>query len=259
MTASFFARLGPGEYRANGIARGPWSAEACHAGPVSALLAGEAEDLVPDKQLVRLTIDIARPIPVAELRIDGETLRSGRSAAVTSLQLSDRDGMLCAAAEGLHLTSGDIGPVPGPSEVPPSFDEAAPGPFPVKASAHGLEFFADGVEAAYPPGEDDSPGPTTLWMRAAPIVAGEEPSPFQRLCPLADCGNGISRNAELTEFSFVNPDLTVAMHRAPEGEWIASRAVSHWQPTGIGLAQATLYDVRGPVGSATQTLLIWRT
>jgi hypothetical protein len=258
MSASFFAPLGPGAYRANGIARGPWSADACHAGPVTALFAREAEALIPDKQLARLTVDIARPVPVSELRVTGKVLRSGRSAAVTNLVLTDAAGTISATAEGLHLAAGDIGPVPSPAEAPPSFDDAIRGPFPVKTSAHGLEFFADGVEAAYPPREDDSPGPTTMWMRSAPIVAGEDPSPFQRLCPLADCGNGISRNAELDEFTFVNPDLTVAMHRAPEGEWIASKAVSHWQSTGIGLSLATLYDTLGPVGSATQTLLIGR-
>ena len=51
----------------------------------------------------------------------------------------------------------------------------------------------------------------------------------------------------------------MTMHRPPAGEWIASRASSFWEPTGIGLARALLYDRKGLVGTATQTLLIRRT
>jgi Acyl-CoA thioesterase C-terminal domain len=89
-----------------------------------------------------------------------------------------------------------------------------------------------------------------------PIVAGEEPTPFQRICPLADCLNGISFNTWLDAVWFVNADLTVSLHRDPVGEWFCARAVSHWEPTGIGLAEAALFDVEGHVGAASQNLLL---
>ena len=73
---------------------------------------------------------------------------------------------------------------------------------------------------------------------------------------LADCGNATSRNANLDTVTFVNPDLTIVLHRLPESEWHASSAISFWEPTGIGLSQATLFDEKGPVGVASQTLLI---
>jgi hypothetical protein len=112
------------------------------------------------------------------------------------------------------------------------------------------------VETRYPPGHDNSPGPTTAWLRTLPLVAGETPTPFQRLCPLADCGNALSRNGEPDTASFINPDLTIVLHRLPEGDWLGSSSVSHWQPNGIGLADALLFDERGPVGRALQTLVI---
>ena len=83
-------------------------------------------------------------------------------------------------------------------------------------------------------------------------------SPFQRVCPLADSGNATSRNGEPEEFSFVNADLTISLHRLPVGEWIGSQAVSHWEPNGIGVADARLLDRQGPIGTASQTLLIRR-
>jgi hypothetical protein len=96
-----------------------------------------------------------------------------------------------------------------------------------------------------------------LWLRTLyPIVEAEDPSPFQRIAPLADCGNGISSNGDLTSISFVNPDLTLSLHRQPVGDWFASRSVSHWQPSGIGFADAELFDVEGPVGRATQSLIL---
>jgi hypothetical protein len=76
------------------------------------------------------------------------------------------------------------------------------------------------------------------------------------LCPIADSGNGISYNAYLDRFSFVNPDLTLVAHRPAQGEWVCSRVRSHWQPDGIGMSDAELFDTSGPVGRAVQTLLI---
>ena len=81
-------------------------------------------------------------------------------------------------------------------------------------------------------------------------------SPFQRISPLADCGNAFGRNAEPDEVQFVNTDLVIALHRDPVGEWMGSRATSTWQPTGVGLAEALLFDDEGPVGRALQTLLL---
>jgi hypothetical protein len=93
-------------------------------------------------------------------------------------------------------------------------------------------------------------------MRTVPLLPDEEPSSVQRICPLADCGNAIGRNAELSDASFINPDLTIVLHREPVGEWFGIQAVSHWQPDGIGMADALLFDTEGAVGRALQTLLI---
>lgn len=95
-----------------------------------------------------------------------------------------------------------------------------------------------------------------MWMRSLPILEDEEPSGFQRICPLADSGNGISYNQYLDKTLFVNTDLTMSLHREPEGEWLCSRSMSHWQPDGTGVADAELFDTNGPVGRALQTLLL---
>ncbi len=254
--ASFFVTDGE-RFVASDYARGPWNPEACHAGPPTGLLARAAEQLVPDKQLVRITVELIRPVPMAGFRIRAAIEHDGRQVVTTATHLEDEDGQVRVRAKGLHLApTADEHEFPTVSIDTPPLAHSRPGGFPIATTLHGLTGFRSGVSMRYPPGQDRRPGPTTAWMRTIPLLAGEEPSPFQRICPLADSGNAIGRNAEPDEVGFVNPDLTVVLHRPPEGLWLGSEAVSFWQPTGIGLADALLFDHRGTVGRALQTLLL---
>lgn len=240
----------------NDPARGPWSADACHAGPVTGLIARALEQAVTDKQLVRITVNFVRPVTMHGFRIRTEITRAGKAATTAIATLEDKEGKIYASATSLHLIAMQFESMPTATIATPNRQEATPGEFAIAAARHGRPFFRDSVEVAYPPGEDNSPGPTTMWMRSWQLLANEAPSPFQRACPLADCGNGIARNAEIDRFGFVNPDLTVILHRLPESEWLASQSISFWEPTGIGLAQATLFDEKGPIGIASQSLLV---
>ena len=232
---AFFTSVDAEWFTGNDAARGPWSADACHAGPVTGLLARAVEKTIDDKQLVRITADYIRPIPMAGFRIDTEIVRSGRAAANCRATLIDADGKACATATSLHLVMSEFENLPTSSIDCPSRKHAEPGRFVIEPAHHDRPFFGNCIEVAYPPGEDNSPGPTTVWMHAPRLLVDEPPSPFQRACPLADCGNGISRNANLSEASFVNPDLTVVLHRLPATEWLASSAISFLETNGIGL------------------------
>ena len=91
-----------------------------------------------------------------------------------------------------------------------------------------------------------------------PLVAGEEPSPLQRLAAAGDFGNGISAALDWNSYVFINPDLTLYLDRPPEGDWICLDARTIIPPGGIGIAESTLYDQRGRVGRAIQALLVGR-
>lgn len=257
MTDAYFSIDGTW-FRPSGLVRGPWDADACHAGPPTALMARAVERLVPHQRLVRLTVELVRPIPMGGFRVQGEVRRPGRQVTVTGAELLD-DETVFARAFGLHIR------VDGPLDIPvargpvPDLTSARPGPFPIRRTVHGSSGFTDSIEVRYDPAESHGAGgPTTMWMRTrVPILPDEEPSPFQRLCPLADCGNGISFLDSLERVYFVNADLTLSVHREPMGDWFASRARSHWHPDGIGSAEATLFDVEGPVGSAVQNLILF--
>ncbi|MFC3117469.1 hypothetical protein ACFOHS_00790 [Jhaorihella thermophila] len=110
--------------------------------------------------------------------------------------------------------------------------------------------------SGFRPAKIRGPAPRRCGCVRRGSCKAKTPSPIQALCPLADCGNAISRNAELSEMGFMNTDLTLQVHRAPEGRWFASQSVSYWEPTGIGMSHSVLFDRNGPVGAALQTLVL---
>src|SRR4051812_30579761 len=64
------------------LTAGPWTAEAQHGGPVSALAAGFAERVDADRQfsVVRISFEILRPLPLRPLRVTTEARNVGRSS-----------------------------------------------------------------------------------------------------------------------------------------------------------------------------------
>lgn len=259
MDASFFevdTRDGREWFRPTDSCRGPWSVDACHAGPPTGLLARAAERLFPDQRLVRLTVDLTRPIPHAGFAIEAEVSRSGRTVSTATMAIVDGDGRQVVTASAMHLaTSAETGLPTAPYDTP-HLGDARPDRFPITAAVHDLPMFSSGVAVRYPPGAGPDGGPTRMWMRTIPLLPDETPSGFQRIAPLADCGNAVSRNAEPDAVGFVNTDLTLVLHRDPVGEWLGTDSVSRWEPTGHGMSDSLLFDELGPVGRAVQVLLV---
>lgn len=241
-----------------GFCRGPWDPNACHAGPPTGLLARASERLLPDQQLVRLGVDLTRPIPHAGFGITAAVSRAGRTVSTTELTIVAEDGRPVVTARGMHLARTEPGDVPTTPYPVPRLSASSPGAFPIPRGGHDLAMFSGGVEARYPPGGGPTPGPTVMWLRTVPLVLGEAGSPFQRICALADCGNAVSRNAEPDALAFMNTDLTVLLHRPPVGEWFGIDSVSRWEPSGVGMSDSLLFDEQGAVGRALQTLVLQR-
>jgi len=240
--------------------RGPWHEDHCHAGPPTALLARAIEQLNPQQKLVRITVNLLRPIPFSGFRIDAEITRQGRIVTTCAATLTDADQKTCATATALQMT-------PQPTQALPSHSisygrhaDAFEGEFPIRKTLHDKPAFnGDGVVVKYPESQTPEPGPTIAWMKTVPLFKDEPASPFQQICPLADCGNAFSRNAEPWDFNFMNPDLTILLHRDPVGEWLGTSSSGYWEDNGIGMADAQLFDETGSVGRALQTLLIRKT
>ena len=114
-------------FRPTEHARGPWDPTACHAGPPTGLLARASEQLLPDQQLVRLTVDLTRPIPYVGFRIDASVTRKGRTVSTSEMTIVDLDGRPVVSARGMHITAAVPGDVPTAPFATPHLAEAQPG------------------------------------------------------------------------------------------------------------------------------------
>lgn len=108
-------------------------------------------------------------------------------------------------------------------------------------------------------GAFDELGPATVWLRMRhPLVEGEEPSPLVRVLVAADSGNGVSASLDFERWVFINTDVTVHLDRHPEGEWVCLDSATYATDEGVGLTDTGLFDARGLIGRAAQTLLVDR-
>lgn len=248
------------------LSRGPWSPDALHGGPVAALVARSVEqaDAPGAMTWARLTIDLVRAVPFAPLEVSVEVTRPGRkvqqvAATVRVAGEGPAAGTLVTKALGLRLRRDPtVNPSPAGAVAPPPLEPPEAGRAPdFWGDTDVRAYHNTGVEHRVVAGSVAEPGPITDWIRlAVPVVAGEPPTPLQRVAAAADFGNGVSCVLDYERFTFINPDLTITMDREPDGEWIALEAVTELGRDGVGLAESILHDRAGPFGRAVQTLLI---
>jgi hypothetical protein len=87
-------------------------------------------------------------------------------------------------------------------------------------------------------------------------VPDEPVSPLTRVLAVADSGNGLSSELDVATWHFINPELTVHLHREVVGEWVCVAATTAISEGGAGLATTVLSDLDGPVGVGAQSLLV---
>jgi hypothetical protein len=244
-------------YAATELARGPWDPDAQHGGAPAALLMREFERCCDrdELQIARVTYEFLRPVPLGELTVEASVTRQGRRVRLLEGTIARGDGVEVVRARALCVAPADTGGVTTPEPRSPDGPEngRAHSPRP----PHGLPMFApDAIEVRFVAGTFAG-GPSTAWFRLrCPLVAGEEPSPLQRLAAAGDFGNGISAVLSWDEYLFINPDLTLYVDRVPVGEWICLEAQTTLAPGGIGTAESLLVDERGRIGRASQALVV---
>ncbi|HEX4907784.1 MAG TPA: acyl-CoA thioesterase domain-containing protein, partial [Actinomycetes bacterium] len=141
MSDAFYSVLGPDRFQATELTRGPWDPGLQHAGPPAALL-GRAVERHGDRgdlQVARVTFEIMRPLPIAELRVATRLLRGGRSVELVEATLLAGEAEVMRAT-ALRVRTADLdlpaGLVPGPR---------LPGP----DAGRSMPFFPTGQEVGY--------------------------------------------------------------------------------------------------------------
>jgi Thioesterase-like superfamily len=257
MTGAVFELDGPG-FVASELARGPWDPNAQHGGAPAALLvrAFERLGLPPEQMLARVTYEFVRAVPLGALSVSAGVARHGRRVSLVEGSVLSGDNAELVRARGLYVHRTDVeesvvsSPVPGPQAG--AANDLRPDPKRRAFATHAMDI-------RFVAGKFWELGPATAWFRLrVPLVAGEDPSPLQRLAAAADFGNGISAIVPWKDHLFINPDLTLYLVREPRGEWICVDARTWVSTGGVGMAKGVLRDEEGFVGSATQALLVAR-
>jgi hypothetical protein len=258
--SSAFVPLSDGHYLATPLTSGPWDPKHQHAGPPIALVLGAIERAASEQQMThiaRLTANLFRPVPVAELSIEVGVDYAGRNAAHLSARLYGegkevaRFTALAQRGVDQQVSAGLPGhPLP---HAPRSPESSPPSRFPFEHQQVG---YFDLVETRVAAGRFFN-GPSAVWFRLNyPIVAGEIPSVYQRVAVAADSSNGVSAVLDLRHYVFINSDLTINLLRRPRGEWVCLEARTLLGDEGSGLAESVLYDIDGVIGRATQSLFV---
>ncbi len=248
-----------GALYATELSRGPWDPSAQHGGAPAAILMRAFERLEPDRReliIGRVTFELVRPVPLGELHVAAAVSRPGKRVQLLEGSITTPDGVEVVRARALQVARATVaaGGDADRDDPPPGPETGSPREF---GGAREPLFPTHAMDVRFVRGSYLEPGPATAWFRlAVPLVAGEEPSGLQRLAAAADFPNGISTELDWGGWLFINPDLTVAVERIPEGEWICLDAATRITDGGAGIAEAVLYDTRGRVGRAQQTLYV---
>jgi Thioesterase-like superfamily len=239
-----------------------WGSSMQNAAPVSALLVRAIERCAPrdETRISRVVVDLLGPVPVAdELWVRASVQRPGRQIELVDAEMSAAgpDGALRAVAKASawrFLKSGTDALPTTPVE-------------PMRPVADGVRRLPDDrAERTYIQSLDwrwlnDILNSVQAECWAKPLVdlvAGETMTPAQRLFAVADIANGMGSRLNPEEFTFLNTDLAVHIHRLPEGSWVGVRSENHYGADGVGVSTGTLFDQLGPVAVIQQAQLVRR-
>ncbi|HQV57463.1 MAG TPA: thioesterase family protein [Ilumatobacteraceae bacterium] len=265
---SLFIPLSEDRFQATECSRGPWDPTTLHGGPVAALVMHCAETTLagsgsPAHLPVRMTLDLERPVPMTPIRVDSRIVRPGGKVQVAEVVFYvDTDRRLARASVlAIRRLATEL-----PAEMPTPVDDQPAPPAQGSRPPMGIDvagalpaYHSHGTEHRYVHGNFQGVGESTAWIRLkVPVLPGVAPTPFQRTVAAADFINGMSTPLPWEQWTFINPDLTVTVHRLPVGEWICVDAKTRVDSLGIGSAEATLFDEAGRIGHAVQNLLIER-
>src|SRR5207249_9237403 len=256
VAASIFEPVGDGRFVATAAALSPWSDQSLHGSPVAMLLAREVERFPAEQPMfvTRLTVELLRAFGRIPVEVRARLVRPGRKVQIVEASLWNGEQEV-GRATALRIRTSDVAvpdePEDHPHDPPESLQTWAGGWRPGAEAYHLI-----GVENRSP-ADFEEPGPHFSWFRLrVPLIPGEEPTGLIRVCAAADFPNGISRVVDPRQISFVNPDVTLYLHRHPVDEWVMVDGRTWLEPNGVGVAEGALYDRRGRIGRSLQSLLV---
>jgi len=259
MTESLFIQEGK-IYTPTEKALGPWGGGMLHGGASSGLI-GHALDEASGRnelQFTRISLDMFRPVPQSPLTIESRIVRDGKRVQVIDVSVI-ANGKEVARGTGLKMAPKNIElpdgmsvsteTLPKPDEIPVTsmMGEEKAGKIPPGLHYNLQTKRIDGFTAQ---------GEGRAWFRMpVPLVAHKPMSPFVHMCLISDFGNGTGQFYVKNSAGSINADITLYLHRIPDGEWVGFDSKAHMQLNGIGVILTQLYDTKGPVGHISQAIM----
>ncbi|MER5881928.1 thioesterase family protein [Streptomyces sp. NPDC001910] len=253
---SYFEAIDDHRYQPTPHAGGAWDPDEQHFSPLGGLVvhaldrhhaAGPNRGLA----LARVSYDILGRLALDECTIEVETIRPGRTIELLEavVRIADRP---VVRARAWFLATADTSAVAGGAGDPLPHPDAL-ATWPMSEVWPGGYIASLDVRPLAPP----RPGRTTAWVSTPlDLVADTPVSPLASYLALVDTANGIAVRQSPTEWMFPNVDLTVHLHRRPQGPWTGLDTTVAFGPMGQGLTSTVLHDVDGPVGRAEQILTV---
>jgi hypothetical protein len=239
LSASYFDRIDRHRYKPTAHASGAWDTDEMHFSPLAGLVVHAIDGYLAERPpsgllLSRISFDILGRLALEECEIRVESIRPGRTIELLEAVV-DIAGRTVVRARAWLLTELDTGAVAGGGDARLTPPDAVP--------SQSLAFWPGGHCASidFRPLTPPRPGRTTAWISTHLDL---------------DTANGIAVRRPPTEWMFPNVDLTIHLHRRPEGRWAGMDTTVVFGPTGQGLTSTVLHDVHGPVGQAQQTLTV---
>lgn len=263
MTTNIALFLKEGDvYTPTRYAHGPWSPELVHGGSTGGLMAYILEQCAPNPEMrmVRTTLDMFRPVPMAPLRAATKVLREGRRLQMVEATLY-AEGMAVARSVGVRMkiTNVKISEEIEKQELVPDGPEGLH-EINLSGSASNsnerLPGLNSNIQIRRLSGFDGK-GAGSAWFKAPiAVVEGVENSAFTHLGIISDFGNGLGQLFLPGTMGAINGDINLYLHRNPLGEWLALRSKTIMTETGIGVVNSNIFDTSGLVAQCHQAVMV---
>ncbi|WP_030231720.1 thioesterase family protein [Streptomyces sp. NRRL S-350] len=252
---SYYQRTGEHSYKPTLQAQGAWHPDEQHFSPLGGLIVHAIDRYRAGRPgeglaLARISFDILGLIALEEFEITVETVRPGRTIELVEATVV-LGGRAVVRARAWFLAELDTAAVAG------THDERIPAPEEFEPWAMDGEWGGGYIASVDVRRRGTAPGRAAAWISTAvELVAGEPSSPHASFVALVDTANGIAVRQSPAEWMFPNTDLTIHLHRRPEGRWTGLDTRVSFGPAGHGVTSTVLHDQNGPVGRAEQILTV---
>ena len=247
----------------------PWAEGFQHGGPVNALFALAAEEAAAACELnvVRMTVDLFRPVPRIPLELSWRFIRRGRRLANVECLLTDPETDEPISRSQIVLLKPSPQTIAGPSLTPP--------PLAPREAFAAMPFIPEAVRSQMPPGfhmsfsvhlGTDANGPGAWITTPLDLLPQTPMSPLQRSAAVADLSFALpmqamgqrsgASNDRWIGPPVINTDTSLYWQRPPQGEWFGFRPTGVSQEQGIGIVDNALHDAQGLLGRIVQATLI---